>query len=81
MITNLTTPVNGATTFRDYLSIFTTNYKDSPYIVNVTFTVTSPVPILIYVSTKIYLNPYLPKYIVPPDNNLKYVKLTNTDNL
>ena len=73
MITNLTTAVNGATTFGDYLSIFTTNYKDSPYIVNITLTVTSPVPILIYVSTKIYLNPYLAKYIVPPDNNLKYV--------
>ena len=67
-MTNLTTPVNGATTSGDYLSILTKNYNDSPYIVDVTLTVTSP--ILIYVSATIYLNPYLAKYIVPPDNNL-----------
>ena len=73
MITNFVTPVNGATTNEDYLSIFTTNYKDSHYIVNVTLTVTSSAPVLIYVSTTIYLNPYLAEYIVPPDNYLKYI--------
>ena len=62
------TPVNGATTSGDYLSIFTTSYNDSPYIVNVIVTVTSP--ILIYVSATIYLNPYLAKYIIDPDNKL-----------
>ena len=31
---------NGAKTSEDYISIFTKNYKDSSYIVNVTFTLT-----------------------------------------
>ena len=42
LITNFSTPVNGAITSGDYLSIFTTNYKDSPYIVNVVITTTLP---------------------------------------
>ena len=41
-MTNFATPVNEATTSGDYLSIFTTNYKDSPYKVNVALTVTRP---------------------------------------
>ena len=41
-MTNFTTPVNGATTSGDYLSIFTTNYENSPYTVNLTLTVTRP---------------------------------------
>ena len=42
LITNFATPVNGATTSGDYLSIFTTNYMDSPYNIDVTLTVTRP---------------------------------------
>ena len=42
LITNFPNPVNGATTSGDYLSIFTTNYRDSPYIVNIVFTTTRP---------------------------------------
>ena len=42
LITNFLTPVNGAKTSEDYLSIFTTDYKDSPYIVNVVLTMTFP---------------------------------------
>jgi len=34
LITNFPTPVNGATTSGDYLSVFTTNYKNSPYLIN-----------------------------------------------
>jgi hypothetical protein len=41
-ITNFTTPVNGATTSGDYLSIFTKNYDDSPYNVTVVLTATLP---------------------------------------
>ena len=39
---NFSTPINGATTSDDYLSIFTTNYEDSPYIVNVILRATLP---------------------------------------
>ena len=42
LITNFPLIVNGATTSDDYLSIFTTNYKDSHYIVNVLLTATLP---------------------------------------
>ena len=34
--------INGADTSGDYLSIYTTNYKNSPYTVNVTLTVNRP---------------------------------------
>ena len=34
-MTNFATPVNGATTSGDYLSIFTKNYDNSPYNVTV----------------------------------------------
>ena len=39
---NFATPVNGATTSGDYLSIFTTNYNNSPYNVTVVLTATLP---------------------------------------
>ena len=39
---NFIIPVNGLTTSGDYLSIFTLNYNDSPYIVMVTLAVTRP---------------------------------------
>ena len=42
MITDLLTPVNGVTTSGDYLSVFTTNYNDSSYIVSVALSVTRP---------------------------------------
>lgn len=42
LVTNFPAAINGATTSGDYLSILTTNYKDSPYIVSVTLTVTRP---------------------------------------
>jgi hypothetical protein len=38
MMTNFTTPVNGATTSEDYLSIFTTDYNNSPYNVKIVLT-------------------------------------------
>ena len=34
--------VNGAVTSEDYLSIFTSNYNNSPYKVNITLTVSRP---------------------------------------
>ncbi len=40
LISNFLNPVNGVTTSEDYLSVFTTNYKDSPYIINVALTAT-----------------------------------------
>ena len=40
LITNFPIPVNGVTTSNDYLSISIIDYKDSPYIVSVTLTVT-----------------------------------------
>jgi hypothetical protein len=39
-MTNFATPVNGATTSGDYLSIFTTDYSNSPYIVAIELTAT-----------------------------------------
>ena len=42
LITNFPIAVNGATTSGDYLSVFTSNYKDSPYKVTVTLTATLP---------------------------------------
>ena len=45
-MTNLAIPVNGATTSGDYLSIFTTDYKNSPYVVNVVLMTTLPGPAL-----------------------------------
>ncbi len=41
-MTNFPIPVNGATTSGDYLSVFTSNYKDSPYTVKVTLKSTLP---------------------------------------
>ena len=35
-MTNFTSVANGVTTSGDYLSFFTNNYTDSPYIVSVT---------------------------------------------
>ena len=73
MITNFPNAVNGATTSGDYLSIFTINFKDSPYIFKVILTATLPDKISrLTISTTVYLNPYMAKFIVPPDNNLKY---------
>jgi hypothetical protein len=46
LITNFPTPVNGVTTSGDYLSILTTNYKDSPYEVNVVLTASFPGSVL-----------------------------------
>jgi hypothetical protein len=42
-MTNFATPVNGATTSEDYLSILTKNYDNSPYLVTVVLTATFPV--------------------------------------
>ncbi len=53
LITNFPTPVNGATSSEDYLSIFTTNYKNSPYVINVVVTATLPGPVLMYISKSI----------------------------
>ena len=39
-MTNFATPVNAATTFGDYLSIFTSDYNNSPYNVTVILTAT-----------------------------------------
>ena len=40
LIPNFPTPVNGASTSVDYLSVFTTNYKNSPYLINLEITAT-----------------------------------------
>ena len=37
-MTNFAIPVNGSTTSKDYLSIFTTDYINSPYNVTVVLT-------------------------------------------
>ena len=58
-INNFPTTINGATTSDDYLSVFTTNYKNSPYVINVVLTVTLSGPALMYISKTIYLNAYL----------------------
>ena len=42
MITNFVTAVNGATTSGDYLSILTSNYNDSSYIVSLIINVNLP---------------------------------------
>ncbi len=42
LIANFPIVVNGANTSGDYLSVFTSNYKDSPYTVKVTLTATLP---------------------------------------
>jgi hypothetical protein len=59
LINNFPTPINGATTSGDYLSVFTTNYKNSPYVISVVLTATLPGPVLMYISQTIYLNAYL----------------------
>jgi hypothetical protein len=46
LINNFPTPVNGVTTSGDYLSIFTTDYKNSPYEINIVLTATLPGPVL-----------------------------------
>ena len=66
---NFATPVNGATTSGDYLSIFTTNYNNSPYNVTVVLTVTLPGSVFIFISKTIYLNAYLARFIVSPYNS------------
>ncbi len=58
LITNFPTPVNGATSSEDYLSIFTTNYNNSPYVINAVVTATFPLKVLMYISKSIYLNAY-----------------------
>ena len=76
-MTNFVNAVNRTISSDDYLSIFTTNYKNSPYIVTAIITVTRPDRVSIFsISKTIYLNPY----IVPPYNNLKYIKQTETIN-
>ena len=37
-MTNFVTPINGATTSGDFLSLFTSDYSDSPYNVTVVLT-------------------------------------------
>ena len=59
LINNFPTTVNGATTSGDHLSVFTTNYKNSPYIISVVLAATLPGPSLMYISKIIYLNAYL----------------------
>ena len=60
MITNLLTPVNGPTTSEDYLSIFTTNYKDSTYIVDILITVRSAYgETIMHINKPIYFNYYI----------------------
>jgi hypothetical protein len=39
-LTNFATPINGVTASGDYLSIFTTDYSDSPYYVTIVLTAT-----------------------------------------
>ena len=73
LISNFPNPVNGVTTSGDYLSVFTTNYNNSPYIMNVKLTTTLPGPTLIHISKTIYLNAYFKKFIFSPNNKLKYV--------
>ncbi len=46
-MTNFVKPVNGATTSGDYLSIFTTDYNNSPYNVTVVLTATLQDSVLI----------------------------------
>ena len=66
---NLATPVNGATISGDYLSIFTTDYNNSPYNVSVVLTATLPGSVFMIISKTIYLNAYLARFIVSPYNN------------
>ena len=42
LVVNFPTIVNGETTSGDYLSIFTTNYRDSPYIFNLALAASFP---------------------------------------
>ena len=70
-MTNFVNAVNRTISSDDYLSIFTTNYKNSPYIVTAIITVTRPDRVSIFsISKTIYLNAYIAKFIVPPYNNL-----------
>ena len=73
LMSNFPNPVNGVTTSGDYLSVFTANYKNSPYVINVALTATLPGPTFIHISKTIYLNAYFKKFIVFPNNKLKYV--------
>jgi hypothetical protein len=63
---NFATPVNGATTSGDYLSIFAKNYDNSPYNVTVVIKASFTGLELMKISKTIYLNAYLAKFIVPP---------------
>ncbi len=45
-MTNFATTLNGATSSEDYLSIFTTDYNNSPYNVTVVLTATLPGSVL-----------------------------------
>ena len=72
---NFPTVVNGVITSADYLSIFTKDYKDSPYIVSVTLTAIFPDKVsVLKISKLIYLNPYKASFLYPPYN---YLKLLN----
>ena len=63
MITNFVTAVNGATTSGDYLSILTSNYNDSSYIVSLIINVNLPNLLSIFkISGTIYLNYYIDCY-------------------
>ena len=46
LITDYPTLVNGVTTSGDYLSIFTTNYKNSPYVIDVIIAASLPGSVL-----------------------------------
>ena len=78
-MTNLSTLKNGATTSGDYLSIFTTDYNNSPYNVTVVLTATLQGSALMIISKTIYLNAYLARFIVPPHNSFKYFLFQELD--
>ena len=73
LINNFITLVNGVNTSGDYFSILTSNYQESPYIINATFLIILPDPTVLQISSTIYLNPYIAKFIVPPNNYFKFV--------
>ena len=59
MINNFLNLINGTASSGDYLSVFTTSYTNSPYVISVLLTTTLPGPALMYISKTIYLNAYL----------------------
>ena len=69
--TNFLTFINGEYTSGDYLSVFSTSYNDSPYIINVFMSATPTDKLyIVNIFGTIYLNAYLPKFIISPYNNL-----------